>query len=237
MKTMICLILDRSGSMHGRESDVIGGVNNFIDDQKKLPDPASMAFVRFDSEAIERFRDMTPLEKVEHLQKADFQPRGSTPLLDAVGRTITVLDEDWRKEKPERAIVIIVTDGFENASQEYKKEKIKAMIKARQDSGLWAFIYLGANVDAFDEAAAMGIPMSNSAGYTASFAGTAKMYKTVSDTAVKMRATGQTVADNLGRDLGEEPDIPETTITPSIIKPTWSPPTGAAMSDVWKPPV
>src|SRR3990167_6944268 len=98
MKTMICLILDRSGSMHGRENDVIGGVNSFIEEQKKLPDPASIAFVRFDTEAIERFRAMGPLSEVQPLTLADYQPRGGTPLLDAVGTTIAKLDDDWKTE-------------------------------------------------------------------------------------------------------------------------------------------
>lgn len=62
----------------------------------------------------------------------------------------------------ERAIVVIVTDGEENSSHEYTKAKIQELVKARQDSGKWAFIYLGANVDAFDEAGKMGIPMANS---------------------------------------------------------------------------
>src|SRR5712671_2344415 len=125
MKTMICLILDRSGSMTGRETDVVGGVNKFIEEQKQLPDPASLAIVRFDDQAIERFREMKPLAQVEPLQPKEFVPRGNTPLLDAVGSTIAKLDEDWKTEKPDRCILMIVTDGQENASKEYTKSKSK----------------------------------------------------------------------------------------------------------------
>ena len=244
MKTMICLILDRSGSMQGRETDVIGGVNAFIEEQKKLPDPASIAFVRFDSEAIERFRPMQALSEVKPLTREDYQPRGGTPLLDAIGATITKLDEDWKTESPERAIVVIVTDGQENASKEYTKAKIQSLIKARQDSGMWAFIYLGANVDAFAEAGSMGISMANTAGYTNTAAGTKSLYATASASVGRMRSTGATVAHNLGGNIGEDggldlkvpPPAPATVIPPQSAS-TWVPPTSAPTnSGTWTPP-
>lgn len=235
MKTMICLILDRSGSMAGRETDVIGGVNTFIQEQQKIPDPAAIAFVRFDGEAIERFREMAPLSEVRLLVKEEFKPRGNTPLLDAIGRTIAALEEDWKREKPDRAILMIVTDGQENASQEYKKEQIKAMIKARQDSGLWAIIYLGANVDAFEEAGALGVYRSNTAGYQSTAMGTRSAYTVASNSVGTMRATGQTVANNLGRNIAE--DETENKAPPAA-QPNWTPPppAGAPGSGAWSPP-
>ena len=206
MKTMICLILDRSGSMGGRENDGINGVNSFIEEQKKLPDPASIAFVRFDTEATERFRAMQPLADVKPLERSEYQPRGGTPLLDAVGKTIAQLEDDWKAEQPERAILVIVTDGEENSSREYTKAKVKEMIESRQSSGKWAFVYLGANVDAFAEAGSMGFAMANTAGYVNTMAGNKAMYAAVSQSVSNMRATGATVAQNLGRNIGEDDD-------------------------------
>jgi uncharacterized protein YegL len=240
MKTMICLILDRSGSMSGREGDVIGGVNTFLDEQKKLPDPASIAFVRFDDAAIERFRPMQTLAECKELTAEDYQPRGGTPLLDAIGRTVSQLDEDWKAETPDRCILVIVTDGQENASKEYTKDKIKAMIQARQDSGKWAFIYLGANVDAFAEAGSMGINLSNSAGYQNTAKGTASLYSTASAGVSMMRATGKTVAHNLGGEIEEDGTLTKRK-TPDLVqssaKTTWTPPTtGKSDSTVWTPP-
>src|SRR5262245_22685642 len=203
MKAIICLILDRSGSMGGRETDVVNGVNSFIEEQRKLPDPASIAFVRFDSEAVERFRPMVNLKECALLTADDYKPRGGTPLLDAVGTTIARLDEDWKAEKPERAIVVIVTDGQENASREYTKAKIQEMVKARQDSGKWAFVYLGANVDAFHEAGSMGFAAANTAGYRSTAKGTRSMYERVSQSVRCMRTTGATMAHNLGGDIDE----------------------------------
>ncbi len=229
MKTMICLILDRSGSMGGRENDVVNGVNSFIDEQKKLPDPASIAFVRFDTEAVERFRPMQALSEVRPLVRADYQPRGGTPLLDAVGATVAALDDDWKREQPERCIVVIVTDGEENSSHEYTKAKIKEMVEARQQSGKWAFIYLGANVDAFAEAGSIGISLQNVAGYKNTSAGTKAMYSAVSDSALNMRASGSMTASNLGGEIEEDGSV-----TPAQ---GVSQPRPASSSEAWKQPV
>lgn len=235
MKTMICLILDRSGSMGGRENDVIGGVNTFIDEQKKLPDPASVAFVRFDTEEIERFRPMMALADVQPLAKGEYQPRGGTPLLDAVGQTITALDDDWKREQPDRCIVVIVTDGEENSSREYKKDKIKELIQARQDSGKWAFIYLGANVDAFAEAGSMGIMGANTGGYTNTAAGNKALYATASASVGTMRMTGATLAHNLGGNIEEDGSLTKPTGTPpqATLTAPWSAP---QPQTTWTPP-
>lgn len=240
MKTLICFVLDRSGSMEGRQTDVIGGCNKFIIDQKALKDPASVAFVRFDTD-IERFRAMTPLESVEPLTAADYVPRGSTALLDAIGQTINALEKDWVAEKPDRAIMVIVTDGYENASQEFKKNKIKEMIQAREKSGKWAFIYLGADVDAFAEAATLGINLSNSAGYTKSAKGMSTAYASVSDTVSVMRSSGSTVAHNLGKaNLGEDEKSTTSGIAPPLpnnpFVEAWKEPTGSTTAEVWTPP-
>lgn len=239
MKTMICLILDRSGSMAGREADVIGGVNTFLDEQKKLPDPASIAMVRFDSGGVERFRPMQALAEAQHITAEDYQPRGGTPLLDAIGKTLAELENDWKAEQPERAILVIVTDGQENESREYSKKQIKEMIESRQASGKWAIVYLAANVDAFAEAGSLGVSMLNTGGYVNSAKGTKTMYGFMADSVTQMRATGSTVAHNLGRNIGEDDDplaqpaqapVPPQAKAPA---PTWAAPKAAGP---WTPP-
>lgn len=229
---MICLILDRSGSMGGRENDVVNGVNSFIEEQKKLPDPASIAFVRFDTEDIERFRPMQSLAEVQPLTREDYVPRGGTPLLDAVGRTINQLETDWRIEKPDRCIVVVVTDGEENSSHEFTKEKIKSLIKAREDSKQWAFIYLGANVDAFAEGAALGFNLSNTAGYRNTARGVGSTYSTLSASVGVMRQSGSNVAHNLGGNIGED-----GTVTPAKPpKKATNKPTPQGPTSTWHPP-
>lgn len=236
MKTMICLVLDRSGSMGGRENDVVGGVNAFIEEQRKLPDPACMAFVRFDSEAIERFQPMQALAEVKMMTKDDFKPRAGTPLLDAIGQTITALEEDWKREQPDRAIMLIVTDGEENHSREYTKAKIKEMIESRQASGKWGFIYLGANVDAFAEGGSMGFSRANTAGYQNTAKGTQTLYAAASNAVRGMRLSAATEAAGLGRNVGEdEPEQPVVASAPPQAPsgPQWQAPKPAGP---WTPP-
>jgi uncharacterized protein YegL len=203
---MIDILLDRSGSMSGRETDVVGGVNTFIQEQQKLPDPAVIAISRFDSGApVETFVPMTDLKEARLLTHADFQPRGGTPLLDAIGSRINALEGEWLTHKPDRCIMMIVTDGQENASREFDLVRIKALIEARQKSGLWSFIYLGADVNAFDEGSKLGIPQANVAGYTKSAAGVKAAFAAASEAYTNMRATGDATALNLGKaNLGED---------------------------------
>lgn len=235
MKTMICLILDRSGSMDGRQADVIGGVNAFIDEQKKNPDPASIALVRFDTGHIERFRPMQALHACQHLTPPDFMPRGGTPLLDAVGQTIDALDGDWKNERPERCVVVIVTDGQENASHLYSKERIKRMITARQESGKWSFVYLGADVDAFAEAGSMGIWSANTAGFNKTAQGMGAAYATASLHVNSTRATGQTVSNHLGGKINDDGSVTKTIVSPADVLASAVPP-WVAPSDTWAPP-
>lgn len=244
MKTMIALILDRSGSMNGREADVIGGVNQFLADQKALAEPASVAFVRFDTE-VERFRSMTALENVEPLTDTEFRPRGSTALLDAVGQTIVALDEDWKTEQPDRAILVIVTDGEENASQEFNREKVKSLIEAREASGLWSVIYLGANVDAFAEGASLGVRSANTASYLNTQSGTAGLYRSLSNSVATMRSSGRTDAGLGGSIQGDgsvqQVPTPAKATAPIAAAKPWTPPSAAtpntpATNAAWTPP-
>lgn len=235
MKAMICVVLDRSGSMAGRENDVVGGVNNFLAEQKKLPDPASITFVRFDTQATERFRTMGPLAECADMTRGEFEPRGGTPLLDAVGSSIATLDEDWKREQPERCIVVVVTDGEENSSREYTKAKVKEMIETRQASGKWAFIYLGANVDAFSEGGSMGFSAANTAGYQNTAMGTKAMYAAASLSVGAMRSTGATLSTNLGGDIAEDGNLLNKAVpapAPSA-KAAWTAPVSTAP---WSPP-
>lgn len=237
MNTMICLILDRSGSMEGRQADVIGGVNRFLAEQKALPDPASIAMVRFDTGGIERFREMVDLKECKPLLAEEYVPRGGTPLLDAVGVTLAKLDEDWKAVSAERAILIIVTDGHENSSREYTKAQIKNMIESREKSGKWAVMYFGANVDAFAEGGGMGVAAHNTAGYANTQQGTHALYATMSASVSAKRASGDMTAGALGGNIDEDgkvdrqPAAPATPASKTASAPTWQEPGRA-----WQPP-
>lgn len=166
-KTEIVVILDRSGSMASMKKDMEGGFEKFRADQAAQPGECVLTLVQFDSGGIETVHESMPIKDVPRMV---LHPRGNTPLLDAVGTTIqrvgARLERLHELERPGRVLVLIITDGEENASKKFSKEQVKAMVKLQEETYKWAFIYLGANVDAFAEAGAMGIVRAQSANYT-----------------------------------------------------------------------
>lgn len=154
----ITVVLDRSGSMSSCKADAEGGLNTFIDEQKKLPGSAIFSLVQFDTD-YEFVYKGTPIQNV---LACALVPRGQTALLDAVGRAIVETGERLSKtpegERPGLVCFVIITDGQENASREFRLSKIKEMIEHQQNIYKWKFTFLGAKQDAFAEAGAMGIP-------------------------------------------------------------------------------
>lgn len=140
-------LLDRSGSMEACWDDTIGGYNALVKEQSAFG--GTMTLVQFDHEYTVTYKQ-SPIGEVVPLTRETYKPRGSTALLDAIGRTI----KTW--ESPDAPTVIILTDGQENSSTKYTKAHIKDLIEAKTNDG-WTFMYLGANQDAFAEAGSMGI--------------------------------------------------------------------------------
>ena len=129
--TEIVYILDRSGSMSGLEADTIGGFNSMMEKQKKTGEKAVVSTILFDNEC-EVLHDRVPLEKVEKMTDEQYYVRGCTALLDAIGTSIDHIAHVHKKAKdkdrPEKTLFIITTDGMENASTEYTYKKIKKMV-------------------------------------------------------------------------------------------------------------
>jgi len=201
-KTHIVYIVDRSGSMMGKESDVIGGFNKFIKDQKEIPGEASMVLVKFDHE-YGPVDTWDSIQNVPELDNNSYIPRGSTALLDAIGRTIATQGENLsniaENERPDKVIVLIMTDGLENNSHEYTKTKIKEMISHQQEKYNWKFVFLGANQDSFAEASSMGISQSLTANYANNSKGINSMYASTSNLVRNFRSTGKADFDITGR--------------------------------------
>ena len=184
----LVFIVDRSGSMTGLESDTIGGFNATLDAHRKTDSETLVSTVLFDHELI-RLHDRLPIAEVPPMTESDYVPRGMTALLDAVGRTIAhissvhgYLPED---HKPEHTIVVITTDGFENASHEYTYNKVKALIEQKKEQG-WEFLFLGANIDAAEEAGNLGIDADHAATFLADDEGVARMYEAQAQATVNM---------------------------------------------------
>ena len=151
----VVFILDRSGSMAGLEADTIGGYNNYIKDFKKKD--AKITTVLFD-DRYEMIYSRVDAKNSENLDEKKYFVRGSTALMDAIGKSIRFMED----EKAEKVMFIITTDGYENASKEFTKEQVKEMIKGHKT---WEFMYIGADIDSYSEGEKIGIKTSNIANY------------------------------------------------------------------------
>lgn len=189
--TEIVTILDRSGSMASIIHESIGGINAFMQEQRKLPGQARLSIVLFDHEYL-LLRDCVPIGDVPDLDAATYVPRGMTALYDAVGKAIDgmgwQLDHTPESERPGKVIFCILTDGLENASKEYAHDRVAEMIKHQQEKYGWDFIFLGANMDAPAVAAALNIPAANSATFEASAAGTRDAYSRMTRVTSSLRS-------------------------------------------------
>ncbi|WP_226537059.1 vWA domain-containing protein [Fictibacillus halophilus] len=176
--TEIIFLLDRSGSMSGLEKDTIGGFNSFIERQCQLEGDTLLTTVLFDDQ-YEVLWNGKDARKVR-LTSKEYFVRGTTALLDAAGKSI--LDVGHRlaktpeKQRPGSVIFVITTDGMENASREFSYEKVKELIKHQQEKYSWEFIFMGANIDAEEEAESLGISKENAFDFEASEVGVEKMY-------------------------------------------------------------
>ena len=162
----IAVILDRSGSMITAKDDTEGGLQAFLDTQHEAPGDTTVSLYQFDDQ-YETVYENKPLPEVPAFT---LRPRGATALLDAVGRTITTvgeqLDAQPEDERPGEVIVVILTDGHENASQEYRARQVKDLITRQQDTYGWKFVFLGADQDAFTAGASMGIGRATTLSYS-----------------------------------------------------------------------
>ncbi|MBP2641047.1 MAG: hypothetical protein H6Q66_1998 [Firmicutes bacterium] len=201
--TEIVFILDRSGSMDALTADTIGGYNEFLETQKKTSGEAKVTTILFD-DRYEILHDGLNIKQILPITSKEYFARGSTALLDAVGMTINDvgarlnrLDES---ERPEKVIVVIITDGKENASKEFSYKKIQRMITHQQEKYSWEFLFLGANIDAVREAQNLGINANRAANYAATGMGTQDLYNTVAQSIVQFRDCGK-ITDNLQSEI------------------------------------
>ena len=189
--TELVFILDRSGSMAGLESDTIGGFNAMIEKQKQTDGTVLVSTVLFDHESIV-LHDRVPLSEVRPMTAADYSPRGSTALFDAVGGAIhhigNIHKYARREDVPAKTLFVITTDGMENASHRYTREKVREMIRRQTDRYDWEFLFLGANIDAAETAESIGIHRDRAVDYVADACGTQKNYAAVSEAVTQLRA-------------------------------------------------
>lgn len=171
-ETLISVIIDKSGSMLDKAGDVIGGYNTYTDDRKKDPTAATTKFsmTLFDT-IVTKVHNAVPIADVPPLNTTTYRPDGWTALLDAIGMTVSDLDKAVTEDS--RVLVVIMTDGMENSSKEYRRETIRQMITSREAKGNWTFVFMGADMNAFAESATLGINAGSTFSYDSADTGAA----------------------------------------------------------------
>ena len=160
----VVFIIDRSGSMSGQESDIIGGFNAMLARQSKEDYQALITTVLFDTQ-VARIHDRVPLAQVPTLTEGDYQVGGCTALLDAIGSNIDHIKMVHHYARPEdrpaKTLFVIMTDGLENASRRFSGAQIRELIQQQENVG-WEFMFIGADIDVFASADDVGIKRSHS---------------------------------------------------------------------------
>lgn len=176
----LVLILDKSGSMQGLESDTIGGFNAMIEKQRALAVPVRVTTVLF-NDKMDMLYERKDIQRVKPLTAKEYEVGGTTALLDAVGAAILKMEQTDVAERRQgtKVIFVIITDGMENASKEFTKQKVKQMISDKQEKAGWDFVYLGANIDAAEEADAIGVDKANAVTYRNTESGVRANYDAV----------------------------------------------------------
>ena len=182
--TEIVFILDRSGSMSGLENDTIGGFNSMIKkQQKELEGNALVSTILFDHESIV-LHDRIPIAEVKPLTDKDYETRGTTALLDAIGDAVKHIKNVHKyareEDRPEKTLFVVTTDGMENASEKFSYRDIKELVGKQKEKG-WEFIFLGANIDAIEVAGHLGIDARRAVNYHADSQGTDELFGAISD--------------------------------------------------------
>ena len=187
--TAIALLVDRSGSMHTVKDDAEGAIAAFIEAQRAVPGRCMVRLADFD----DKYRDVYPMTPLADVPPYTLEPRGSTALLDAIGRLVTGLGEELaampEPERPGKVIVVVQTDGKENQSQEWTHDGIKSLITQQRKKFAWDFVFLGAGPDAIQTAESYGFLAGSSIAYTASGAGTQSVVAAAANYVARSRSS------------------------------------------------
>ena len=205
--TELVFLLDRSGSMSGLEGDTIGGFNAMLAQQKQIPGKCLVSTVLFDHERLV-LHDRVPLEQITPLTQADYTVRGSTALIDAIGCAIHHIGSIHKyaraEDVPSHTMFVITTDGYENASHKFSSDEVKKMIETKKAENGWEFLFIGANIDAVETAARIGISRERAVNYHADPTGTKAVYDNIGAPIAQMR-TGKAItnewSENIHRDF------------------------------------
>ena len=208
-QTELVFILDRSGSMAGLESDTIGGFNGMLAQHRSEGGDVLVSTVLFDHEN-EVIHDRVRIADVPALTSKEYYTRGCTALLDAMGDAIHHIKNVHKYARPEdrpaRTMFIITTDGMENSSTRYTADQVRAMVKQQEEAG-WAFVFLGANIDAVEVAGGLGIRPEFAAEFACDAAGVRENFASLGAMTCAFSAVGEVPigwAEKIGKHLAKK---------------------------------
>lgn len=174
--TLIHFILDKSGSMDSIKKATISGFNEYLQSLKKSKEKINFSLTLFDSISIDTPYINVSVKQVETLSSKTYRPNGGTPLYDAVVESVEALHEKV-KEQDIAIVVAIMTDGEENSSKTHDEKCMRDLVEKLQSKGNWTFTYMGANQDAWGNAAKMGISRGNTMDWSADDEGSKDAFK------------------------------------------------------------
>lgn len=208
-KTLVTFLLDRTGSMSTIKNDTIGGFNGYLDQlEREAGDLVEFTLLQFDSMSVDKLTVGAPLKNVPRLTTDTYLPRANTPLIDACVKAIRATEELAARRAVEhpRVVVVFQTDGEENCSREYTMGQLVDLIKDKTHVG-WEFVYMGANIDAYQTAQRLGIHAGSTVSYAGQFSAQA-MGATASNTAGFARGLSANTAYSMSQkaDAGDRFD-------------------------------
>ena len=188
--TELVFVLDMSGSMSDLTDDTIGGFNSLIKDQKEGEGEALVSTVLFNT-STRVMHDRLPISEVEEMTHREYRAGGGTALLDALGGAIHHISNVHKyareEDVPEKTLVVVTTDGMENSSRNYTYSKVKEMVERKQKEG-WEFMFMGANIDAYESGERMGFRKERISNYIPDERGTRLVYESANSAIKHLRA-------------------------------------------------
>jgi hypothetical protein len=182
---IIAFLLDETGSMGSVRDATISGFNEYIETVRAEHPDALLSLRLFSSRKYDKVAQLTPLSLAPRLSYDNYAPGGNTPLYDCVARLIRETEDDTHALKPAPEVLfVIMTDGEENASREFNRERIFQLISAKQESG-WTFVFLGANQDAWQVGGSIGVGRGSSMTYDANAAGVVHSFHMMSEATMR----------------------------------------------------
>lgn len=185
---LLAFVLDKSGSMDSIRGATISGFNEYKNDQARQPGKALMSLMMFDTDFVS-VCGAVPIAEVDDLTQANYKPGGCTALYDAIAHTVRGVDEyiEHAERRPDKVLVVIMTDGQENSSREFDRDRVFRMITDRQDNRGYEFVYLGANQDSYVMGRSIGVAQGRMMNWHADEVGASRVFMRMSEATSDLR--------------------------------------------------